>query len=238
MKNWPIIFTGFVYSTLSLILGLIITVFLSNFVLSFFSGIILFIAISAMTSNYLYLLYNIIKNDRISLQDFKAGFTAFLRKIYTIFFIGWVAGLLFSRIIAPILAGVLGGAVDVGTLNVIVSFLILILLNPLPETVYQKHYSPVESIKYAFVFIKDNWIEWFIPNIILFGILYLSTGVIISNIFTFNVGFAFNFSLSHILMYLLSQIIFSLAMIYRGVLFEILSTSTRRKRMFMRNMYK
>ncbi|MTI49488.1 hypothetical protein [Sporosalibacterium faouarense] len=238
VKNWPIIFTGFVYSTLSLIVGLVLSVFLGNFILRFVVGILLFAATIALTSNYLYLLYNVVKNERLTFQDFKDGFTAYMRKLWTIFFIGWVAELVYSAILAPLLAGLLSGVLDTRLLNIIVSLLVLILINPLPETVYQKHYQPADSIKYAFDFVKENWIEWFIPNVILFGILYLSTGVIISDFFTFNIGFSFNFSPMSILMYLLAQIIFSFTMIYRGVLFEILSTSTRRKRMFMRNMYK
>lgn len=238
VKNWPIIFTGLVYSVISIILMFIITLFLSSFILRFFTGIILFIAISAIISNYLYLLYNVVKVGKVTIQDFKDGFKAYLRKVYTIFFIGWIAGLVYGMFIMPILQNLLSGVVGARALNAIGSILLLIFLNPLPETVYQKHYSPMESIKYAFEFVKENWIEWFLPNVILLGALYLTTGTIITNVFVYNIGFNFDFSLPNVLIYMLGQIIFSFTMIYRGILFNILSTSTRRKRLFMRNLYK
>ncbi len=238
MKNWLIVFTGFVYSTLTLIISIIIGVLFNNMVLGFFAGIVIFLAISAITSNYLYLLFKIVKHDKFTFQDFKDGFTVYLRKIYTVLFIGWVAQLLFGFIVEPILTGLLSGIFTYSVLSVLISILVLILVNALPETIYQKNYSPVESIIYAFNFIKENWIEWFLPNIILMGILYFSTGIIVRNIFAYNIGFNFRPSLIGIAIYFLGQIIFSYTMIYRGVLFDILSTSTRRKRMFMRNLYK
>ena len=234
-NNWQIIFTGFAYSVLNIILFSIIGVLFRIPVVGFFAGIITFIATSAMISNYFHLLYNIIKHGRFNLQDFKDGFKAYLWKVYGVLFIGWLAGFLFDMVLAPILYRTV---VSPGTLNFIISFLILILLNALPETIYQKFYSPWESIVYAFNYVKENWIEWFIPNIILIGILYLTTGRLINDLFAINFSFGFSLSLKSILLYIIGQILFSFIMIYRGVLFEVLSTSTRRKRIFMRDLYK
>ena len=84
---------------------------------------------------------------------------------------------------------------------------------------------------------KENWIEWLIPNVVLLGLLYLVTGNVLTSLFS--TGLSINvLSIRGIVLYLIGQVIFSFTMIYRGVLFDILSTSTRRKRMFMRNTYK
>ena len=118
-------------------------------------------------------------------------------------------------------------------LNLIITFSVLILLNALPETLYQKALEPVDSITYSFDFIKENWFNWFIPNAIFYVILYLVTGQVITDIFATHINFRLSLDMMDIIKYLAGQVIFSFIMIYRGYLYKILSTSTRRKRMFM-----
>lgn len=235
VKNWPIVFTGFIYSILNVILFLVLGI-LATGIMGLFAGIITFLAMSAMISNYLYLLYNVVKHGKVTVQDFKDGFKVYLRKIYSVLIIGWLASLLFNMIIAPILFT--SGVISAGALSVLISLLVLLLLNALPETIYQKHHDSWGSIVYAFEFIKENWIEWIIPNAILMAILYYVTGNVINNIFAIQVRFSFNLTPSGALLYIIGQVLFTFIMIYRGVLFDILSTSTRRKRQYMRNMYK
>ena len=240
-NNWAIIFTGLIYSGLMILASIILMIFSTNLILGFFTGILMFVIISAIISNYLYLLDNIIHHDKFTINDFKYGFKAYLRKIYTILFIGWVASLLYNMIFANILGRLLVGVISPSLLSFLGSILIFILLNSLPETIYQKHYQPVDTISYAFNFIKENWIEWGIPNIIFIALYYITSGDLFNNLFRLNLlnlAFNFDFNYKSIIVYILGQIIFSFMMIYRGVLFDILSTSTRRKRMFIRNMYK
>jgi len=86
---------------------------------------------------------------------------------------------------------------------------------------------------YSIDFIKDNWFNWLLPNILFYGLLYYLTGNIITDLFATHLSFGFNFGIPSIIKYLLGQGLFSFIMIYRGHLFKLLSTSTRRKRMFM-----
>lgn len=222
-KNWYILFTGIVYTILNLmIFNIISRLFIGP--LYILSGIVVAIISSSFISNYLYLLFNIINYDRITFQDFKDGFTFFLWKIYGVFFIGYIASLLLS-----LFGGTLG---DITTLLYLG---VLIALNALPETLYLKTYSPWESILKALEFIQENWLNWLIPNMIFLILLYMITGNILTNIF--NTHLSFNvfsvFSIKEIIRYILGQILFSIMMMYRGNLYKILSTSTRRKRMFM-----
>lgn len=222
-KNWYILFTGIIYTTLNLI---IFNVVRSLFVgpLYILSGIVVAIISSSFISNYLYLLYNVINHNRITMQDFKDGFTFFIWKIYGVLFISYIANLLLSLLI-----GIVGPIIPLLYIGA------LIALNALPETLYLKVYSPWESILSSLEFIQENWLNWLLPNMIFLGLLYILTGNILTNIF--NTHLSFNllniFSIKEIIVYVLGQIIFSLMMIYRGHLYKILSTSTRRKRMFM-----
>lgn len=236
LDNWIIVFTGFIYTLLNIALVVVMNLIFSIPIIRFFSGIISFIATSAMISNYLYLLNQIIRYGRVTVQDFKDGFKAFLWKIYGVLFIGWAAGFLFDRIIAPVIYSL--NLSLAGTISFIISFLVLVLINALPESIYQKHYSAWETVLYAFNFVKENWIEWFAPNIIMLGLFYLVTGNVIKDVLAISSGMFFSFSLKGILLYIIGQVMFSFIMIYRGVLFDILSTSTRRKRAYMQHLYK
>lgn len=223
-KNWPIIFTGLFYTIASIILAVLLPFFW------ILGGLVGIIVMSALISNYLYLINCIIKRNKIDFRDFKDGFGAYLRKVWSVSFIGWVALLVINTFLMP---GFRRGFQPMA-LSVIINFLVFALFNALPETIYQKYYNPWESITYAVEFVRDNWIEWFIPNIALIGILYLLTGNLLTGIFNYHLPLSMIFSPTGIILYLIGQIWFSFMMIYRGYLFETLSTSNRRKRLFMR----
>ncbi len=224
-SNWMIIFTGIVYIILNMaIFTVVLTVFTG--ILSIFAGIILAIVSASLISNYLYLLYNIINYNIITFQDFKDGFKYFLRKVYTIFFFAWIGSYLLSLI-----QGILG--FNAYILNIIIMVSILFLLNPLPETLYLKVLDPMDSIMYSIDFMKENWLNWLLPNVVFYGAIYYLTGNIITDLFATHLSFGFNLDISSVIKYLVGQGLFSFMMIYRGHLFKLLSTSTRRKRMFM-----
>lgn len=224
-KNWIIIFTGIIYTILNIAIFSLVGIFMTGF-LSILSGIVVAIVTAAFISNYLYLLFNIINYDRINIQIFKDGFKAFLWKIYGVLFIAYLGNMLLA-----IVSNMLGSLSFI--INIVIYLGIFILLNPLPETIYLKAYSSWESVQSAFEFMQENWLVWLLPNVILFGVLYIITGNIMTNLFTTHLSFNMVLSIRNIILYLMGQGLFSFAMIYRGHLFKMLSGSTRRKRMFM-----
>lgn len=228
-NNWLIVFTGFIYTIINIAIFTLIS-YLFTGILSILAGFIVAIVTSSLISNYLYLLSNIIKYDKISLSNFKEGFSYYLWKVYGIFFIAWILSFILNGVI-----GVMSSFASI--ISTIISILILIIFNPLPEIIYQKYYSPWESLSYSFSFMKENWLNWLLPNIIFFIILYKLTGRVITDIFTTHLVYNFDFTIKGFIKYLIGQIIFSFAMIYRGYLFNILSTSTRRKREYMKKIY-
>lgn len=225
-NHWLIIFTGFAYTTLSFFIYNILGLVLRG-PFAIFSGILVAIVSSSLISNYLYLLFNVINYDRLNFQHFKDGFTYFLWKIYGVFFIGFMGNYLLSIVFRMIGTRALA-------LNLIVNLTIMILLNPLPETLYIKSYKAWDSILDSITFMQENWINWFIPNIIFYILIFLVTGNVLSGIFNTYTSFSTIFNIRGIGLYLLGQGIFSFMMIYRGHLYKMLSGSTRRKRMYMR----
>lgn len=224
--NWVIIFTGIVYTILTtVIFTTIFTLFTG--VLSLIAGIIAAVVSAALISNYLYLLYKVINYGKIKLQDFKDGFAYFLRKVYGVFFFAWIGSYLLSMV-----GRILGSSIFV--LNSIISISIFVLLNALPETMYLKSLDPMSSIMYSLDFMKENWLNWLIPNALLYLSIYIVTGNLITNLFATSISGGIFFGGTNIIVYLIGQLLFSFTMIYRGHLFKLLSTSTRRKRMYMR----
>lgn len=223
-KAWPIVFVGLIYGAMSIIVTGVLNLLMRG-PLSILSGIISIIIISGLFSNYLYLLTNVIKYGRVDFNDFKNGFTAYLRKIYSIIFIFYLARLLLTMVLR--ISGPMGS-----TLMTLVTLGAFILLNALPETIYQKYYGSLDTISYSFSFIRENVLNWATPNIIFFAILYnlLPSITIIPTMLSF--GMIPGIGL--IIAFLIGQLVFNFGMIYRGHLFELLSTSTKRKREFMK----
>lgn len=228
-KNWLIVFTGFIYTVLNYIIYSLFGALITG-PISIFAGIINALIISAMVSNYLYLLFNVINYNRVTIDDFKYGFGYFLRKIYVIIFIGYIARLLLSlpgNMLINIQPSFTFG------LYFVVMFLVPLIFNPLAETIYLKSYDPWESIVQTLVFMKENWLNWGIPSLSFFALLYLITGDLYLGFFDTHISFTFTTDIKIIALYSIAQVVFTIMMIYRGHLYKLLSTSTRRKRMFM-----
>ncbi|MGO1469979.1 MAG: hypothetical protein ACTHW2_08155 [Tissierella sp.] len=225
-KNWMIIFTGIVYIMINLfVYNLLDILFVGP--LSILSGIILALFKSSIVSNYLYLLFNIVNYNRLTTNNFKEGFTHYVRKIYGVFFVAYLGRLLLSLVLPGL--GQLGSII-----NLVIFIGLPIALNALSETIYLKQYDAWESIIYSLEFLKDNFINWTLPNIIFYAAIYAISGQLLLNVFNTNIGFNFSSNIVVVIIYIISQTIFSFMMIYRGHLYKILSTSTRRKRTFMK----
>lgn len=193
---------------------------------SILSGFINAFVRSAIYSSYLYILFNIINYRRFRFSDIKTGFSHFLWKVYGVFFIMYIA-----QLILGLLGNLLGTAANI--LNILILLTAFIVFNALPEAIYLKDYRPMDTLTYTMDFIKENWLNWFIPNIIFGAVLFLLGVRQFGTIFSpslINNPYA---ALITMVPALVIRIVFSVFMLYRGFLFKLLSTSTRRKRMFM-----
>ena len=134
-----------------------------------------------------------------------------------------------------------------------VFFLLFLLLNPIPEIIYQGRLgSPLDSLKESYEFVLENWIEWFLPFALIlapfglsffFGILIqggrligldffqlLQLPFIVLNQLFQIIGFSS--SLATMLVLLLTPISVVVMMLFRGFLFSALYGSSRRQRQF------
>lgn len=157
-------------------------------------------------------------------------------------------------------------ALDMGTqqnpngplISYAVMLLLFILLNPAPEVIYQvPHDSPLDVFKRAYDFVLENWIEWFLPMVVLLLPLVAAPGGLISFFrLSHGVGRGAGLDFSQILIFpftiltswLLSVgiapesaqyiiVLFTPALavsilLFRGHLFASLSRSSHRQRQF------
>ena len=145
-----------------------------------------------------------------------------------------------------------------GFLSSAVTLLLFILLNAAPEVIYQiRHDSPLDVFKASYEFVLEHWIEWFLPFALLAlpivvspsGIqefFNLSTGIGRGAGLNFFQLFLLPFTLiggwmsyvgldpdaQWVLLLLLTPLVATTALLFRGHLFALLRSSTRRQRMF------
>ncbi len=233
IDNPSLLMVGGVYLIVILIMSRLTPLF------GFLGGLISVLVNSAIISNYMYLMHCILSYGKFDQDDFKAGFLAYFRTVWVVYLVIFTARYAINLLIMPI-GAVLGGVT--GYLMIGIWFIAFVVLNALPETLYQKNLMEWDSFIYSFEFIKENVFEWFVPNFILLSIfygIYKILTIVIDKIISYIPVFSYTFELQvgiyGILMVIVLQFVIGFVMLYRGFLFKILSTTTRRKRYFMRN---
>ena len=186
--------------------------------LGIIGGFVLGLAMQACASSGLFLIKNMVESGKTDVQDFLKGFTAYIWELITISFILWIP----MRVAGMALAGVPNG----GVIYFCIQIALYILLNPVPEFIYQTRTTGLELLSASYNFIVDNWIEWLLPNIIL-GIagywLLTMVGSWLDDLPAFLQFFLHSFALGLCLTYIMT---------FRGFLFTELHGSTRRSRLY------
>lgn len=132
-------------------------------------------------------------------------------------------------------------------------FLIFILLNPVPEVIYQsRNGSALEIVRESYEFVVENWIEWFLPTAIAFapfGLTFffqmssqagrrggLDFWALITLPFTvLSEWFSFlgmPSQISFFIVLVFTPIVTVFMLLFRGHLFAALHRTSRRQRMF------
>jgi hypothetical protein len=212
LKNWVVSFAPFAYAALLSILAFIVAS------LGIIGGLVLGLASQACISSGLHLIKNIVESDRADLKDFINGFTVYVWELLGIAFILWIP----MRVLAMALASAPNG----GLIFALIQIAIYILLNPIPELIYQTRASGLGLISESYNFIVENWLEWLLPNIVLTIAGYLILNILnaittglpgVVQVFIIAVGMG---------------LCVSYFMIFRGFLFAELYGSTRRSRAY------
>lgn len=198
----------------------------------FFGGMISIIINSAIISDYFSLINKIRHGHRISTTDIRMGFKTYLSSVWGMLFLLHFINFAMSLFLSPI------NVATGGLFFLVAQLMIYIIFSAMPETIYQKYLDRGDMVIYGVNFVKENALQWLLPNLFLIGIVYgVYNGLLrlVTPIFGFGTA---GIAASSVISIIVTQGLFAFAMIYRAFLFEILSGSTMRKRMFMRHMYK
>jgi hypothetical protein len=125
-------------------------------------GIIMGLVWTALAASFLYLVAELVDGNGVRMEELPNSWRPYFWPVMNVGFIVWIA----SMLVGPLLGHVSPG-VTLGLFAVL-----FVLLNATPEVIYlRRSYGGMDILQGSFHFIQENWIEWFIPNI-LFGALY------------------------------------------------------------------
>lgn len=196
-------------------------------------GFIFAIVEGLFLSCYFALLSDLIYYDRISLKYFSSNFTKYFRQVYSVFFIIFIASIIFGQTIASALGP---------TPYYVISFILYLGFNPLSEEVYIKGNYHINAFEDAFAFMRDNFVHWILPLIIYLAVGYgmglvQVPGITVSDIVYIPTGYFDTWSLyptamGSLLIRIIFSIIAAIYAVFRGCLFRILDGSSMRKRSY------
>ena len=210
--NWGIIFAPLAYS---LILSAAAALAAR---LGFIGGFIMTAVSAACASSGLFLVENVVRMGKCDLNDFFKGFTVYLWEILGIAFILWIPMTLLRQV---------AYSTEDGPLIVLaIQLLLYVVLNPVPELIYQSRAAGLALLSASYEFIVENWIEWFLPNVLITAAGYLLLGWLDAPAAYLPSFFRFFFLFS------IFGLLLTFLMIFRGLLFSELAGSTRRSRAY------
>lgn len=196
-------------------------------------GFVIPLLTSLILSSYFSILSDLIYYNRISFRNFKNTFMAYFASIYSIYFI-----LMIISFLLPAFGRNQG-------IYLIVSAAITIALNPIAESIYISGDYYTSAYINSFEFIKENLILWTLPYLIylvilnMFGFdffLMITSNSIVDIPLGENLINGLNYLNPldpYNLKILLASIITAVYAVFRGNLYRILKSSTRRKRAYM-----
>lgn len=211
-KNWVVSIAPVAYGVILTVIALLVTP------LGLIGGLLFSIASQACVSSGLFLIKNLVDGNKADFNDFLNGFTVYIWELILIVFIIWIP----MRVAAMALATVPNGAL----IYSLIQLALYILLNPVPELIYQTRTAGLELISASYNFIAENWLEWLLPNLLLLGAGYILLAAVELLLFGLP-GFLYLFAYAFIVGLALTYF-----MTFRGFLFAELHGTTRRGRLY------
>ncbi len=172
-------------------------------------GLLVYLTVVACFSSWLSLVAQVIQSGRVRPVDIPSSWATYFGDLLNVGFLYWGLQLIGTFVLAPF-----------PLLQIVFGLAVFVFLNAVPELVYIGRHAATEVLVESYRFIGENWIEWFPANLVLvacvLGVLDLPAGP---------------FGLVGVV---LLGVVLYFAAIVRGLLFQELSTSSRRAREFRR----
>jgi hypothetical protein len=211
-KNWVVSFAPVAYGIILTLAGVVAGP------LGIVGGLVYSLVSAACASSGLYLVKNMVEGGKTDINDFLNGFLVYWGELITFFFILWLP--MWAA------ANVLGGVPNGWLIYLLLRLGLFVLLNAVPEMIYQGRVSGLELIGASYSFIVENWIEWLVPNLILFAAGYFFLDFFASLLFGLPV------MVQLFVAALVLGLLLAYFMTFRCFLFSQLHGTTRRSRIY------
>jgi hypothetical protein len=239
-RAWPVILAIYAYTLGLFLIGAIGQVIPSPML----AGLLVAIADALAVGALLALMQRTISDLAVGLSDIPEVVGTYFWDVIAVGFVLWI-----PLILIDMVAHMSGQS---HLLLPMISVLLAVFFNPLPEVIYQcRTGSPLEALGESARFVQQHWIEWFLPMVLiaapLGSLLFytsgsmrggLSFGYLISLSASLTRGLADLLGLpSGAALFLVlvgAPIVTFLLLSFRGHLFAALVGSTRRQRAFRR----
>lgn len=205
VRNWPVLGTVFVYSLIMSVSAGVAAL------LGIVGGFLLSLVWSACVGSFLYLVEMIVRTSKVTVDDFRRSFGAYLWDVVGITFVFWV----FFTVATPAILQLPQGFL----ILLFAQLVIFVLFNVVPELIYLGHYSAMALLAEGYAFVSANWIEWFPANVAAAALLYVVASLPVDGW-----GEIVQRGVLGLLVYF--------TMVMRGLLFIELHSSTHRSRVF------
>ncbi len=183
--------------------------------MGFAGGFVMSLARSAVLSVYTYFVAQIVAKNRVGLADLRTSLGAYFWTWVNVFFAIWIISLLLGPMMLTAQSRQLRDALVM---------LSLVVFNAAPEVIYLKGTSGfIETAQRSFGFLQENWIEWFVPNALILGGVWLLIGGVIP---------VRALPWPGLTVPVLLGVLLHVVVVFRGFLFEMLDGSTHRQRMY------
>lgn len=205
MRNWWVLLSVFAYASIVWAATLLLPL------LGIAGGFLFSLVWSACAGSFLYVVEMMVQTSRVTPQDFRASFGAYLWDVVGVSFVLWV----FWMVVMPALQQMPQGYAVLQCIR-LAGF---VLFNAIPELIYLGRYTSLQLFSESFTFIGNNWIEWFPANLVAVAMVTLVWEAPLAD------------PLSYLQLAAVSLLIY-FTMIMRGLLFLELHGTSRRGRAF------
>ena len=180
----------------------------------FLGGLLVAFAGTALLSSYLTFLDGIVSLERVQLAGLRQSFVRLFWPVMGVGFVLWIA----SFVIGYLAQGPGAGAIR---LLYNLAVLLLVVVNPTAEVIYRRGMSSgLATLQHSFAFIQANWIEWYVPNLLIGAAVWLAAPRVLA------------LGLFGLVAELVLGALLHVAMVFRGHLYVALDGTSHRQRMF------
>jgi len=201
--------------------------------LGMIGGLITGLVLAVCVSSYLYYIAGVVNGNRMHLSELGESWRPHFGSVLNILFFLFLVQYSLAFLTPP-------GDETAMFLASLIELILLIILNPIPEIIYQGRSDGFAMLQESVDFLRSSGVEWFLPFIALavFSAILLPLPLLEGPLqfgrltFPTTVGGLPQGSLSSLLWGAVSAFLLFAIMVFRGLLFRALSGTTRRQRIF------